>query len=64
MTNEITVQKRNLLCNTDSCNTCINHKFATNEDNGSLIDLRNSKKYTAKINDKNTTKNMILLIGI
>ena len=42
--NEITVQKKNLLCNTESCNLCINNKYATNEDNGPLIYLRNSKK--------------------
>ena len=64
MNNEITFQKKNLLYNIDTCDLCINNKFATNEDNGPLIDLRNSKKYNAKINDKNTTKNMILLIGI
>ena len=53
MINEITVQKKNLHCKTESCNLCINNKFATNEDNGSLIDLRNSKKNNAKINDNN-----------
>ena len=42
-------------CNTDSCNLCINNKFAANEDNGPLIDLRNSRKCNAKINDNNTT---------
>ena len=53
--NEITVQMKHLLCNTDSCNLCINNKYATYEDNGQLIDLRNSKKSNAKINDNNTT---------
>ena len=47
--NEITVQKKNLLCKTESCNLCINNKYATNEENGPLIDLRNSKTIYAKI---------------
>ena len=54
--NEITIQKKNLLCNTNSCNRYINNKYATNEDNSPLIDLRNSKKCNAKINDNNTTR--------
>ena len=62
--NGITVQKKNLLCNTDSCNLYINNKYATNEDNGKLIDSQSSRKCNAKINDNNTTGNMILLIGI
>ena len=55
LTNKITVQKKNLLCNIDTCDLCINNKFATNEDNDPSIDLRNSRKYNVKINDKNTT---------
>ena len=55
LTNEITVQKKILICNTDSCNLCINNKFALNEDNDPLIDLQNSRKCNAKINDNNTT---------
>ena len=42
--NEITVRKKKMLCDTDSCKRCINNKYATNEDNSPLIDLRNSKK--------------------
>ena len=49
LNNEITVQKKNLLCKTESCNLCINHKYTPNEENGPLIDLRNSKKSYAKI---------------
>ena len=64
LTNKITVQKKNLLCSTDTCDLCINKKFAPNEDNSQLIDPRNSRKCNAKINDNNTTGNMILLIGI
>ena len=43
-----------MLCNIDTCDLCINKKFETNEDNGPLIDLRNSRKCNAKINDNNT----------
>ena len=45
-----------MLCNTDSCKRCINNKYATNENNGPLIGIRNSKKSNAKINDNNTTE--------
>ena len=62
--NKITVKKKNLLCNTDTCDLCNNNKFATNEDNCPLIDLRNSRKCNAKINNNNTTENLILLMGI
>ena len=64
LTNEITIQKKNLLCNIDTCDLCINNKFATNGDNGKLIDSRSSRKCNAKINDNNITGNIILLIGI
>ena len=50
-------------CNTDSCNLCINNKFAANEDNGPLIDLRNSRKCNAKINDNNTTGKFVIING-
>ena len=46
--------RKNLFCIADSCNLCINNKYATNEGNGPLIDLQSSKK-DAKINDNNTT---------
>ena len=63
LTNEITIQKKNLLCNTDSCILCINNNFTTNEDNDPLIDLRNSKKCNAKINDNNTTGKFDIVNG-
>ena len=50
-------------CNTDSCNLCINNKFAANEDNGSLIYLLNSRKRNAKINDNNTTWTFDIING-
>ena len=63
MTNEITVQKKNLLCDTDSCNLCINNKLTTNEDNGPLIDLGKSRKCYAKINHNNTTGKFDIING-
>ena len=36
LTHDITVQKKNQLCNIDTCDLCFNKKFATNEDNGPL----------------------------
>ena len=59
---EITVQKKNILCNTDSCDLCIDKKYATNEGNGPLIDLQSSKK-NAKINDNNTTGKFDIING-
>ena len=49
LNNEITVQKKNLLCKTESCNLCINNKYATNEVKGPLIGLRNSKKVMQRL---------------
>ena len=63
MNNEITFQKKNLLYNIDTCDLCINNKFATNEDNGPLIDLRNSRKCNAKINDKNIAGKYYIING-
>ena len=42
-------RSKNLLCKTESCNLCINNKYTTNEDNGPLIDLRNSKKLMQRL---------------
>ena len=43
-TRKITVRKKKLLCNNDACDSYINVEFEINEDNGALIDLRNSRK--------------------
>ena len=42
-------RSKNLLCKIESCNLCINNKYTTNEDNGPLIDLRNSKKLMQRL---------------
>ena len=62
--NEITVQKKNLLCNTESCNICINNKYATTEDNGPLIDLRIKKKVIQRLMIIIHQENLILLMVI
>ena len=43
VTHEITVPKKNLLCNIDTCDLCINDKFATNEDNSPSIHTKFKK---------------------
>ena len=60
--NEITVQKKNLFCKSESCNLYIDNKYATNEENGRFIDLRNSKKSNAKINDTSIIINKFIVI--
>ena len=56
LNDEITVQKKkNWLCDSETCQLCINNKYATNEENGPLIDLRKIKKSYAKINENNTS---------
>ena len=42
---------------------CINNKYATNEENGPLIDLRNIKKSHAKINENNTSGKFHIING-
>ena len=63
LTHEITFQKKNQLCTIDKCDLCINDKFATNEDNGPVIDLRNLKNCNAKINEKNKTGKYDIING-
>ena len=63
LTHEITVQKKNQLCTIDKCDLCINDKFATNEDNGPVIDIRNLKNCNAKINEKNKTGKCDIING-
>ena len=38
------------LCNIDKCDVCKNNVYSTNEEHGSLIDLRKLKRSVAKIN--------------
>ena len=40
-----------------------NNKYATNEENGPLIGLRNLKKSNAKINDNNTSGKFDIING-
>ena len=42
----------NELCSMKTCDVCQNNKFATNLENGPLIDLRLLRKSNAKINEK------------
>ena len=42
---------------------CINNKYATDEENGPLIDLRNIKKSHARINVKNTSGRFHIING-
>ena len=42
---------------------CINNEYATNEENGPLIDLRKIKKSHAKINHDNTSGKFHIING-
>ena len=56
-------KRKNKLCVVDECDVCMRNKFATDEENGPLIDLRNLIKSNAKMNDKNQTGKYDIING-
>ena len=48
------------LCNLDKCDVCKENTYSTNEKNGPLIDLRNLKRSSVKINKNKKMVNFML----
>ena len=57
---EYTHQMDIFLCNLDKCDVCKENTYSTNEKHGPLIDLRNLKRSSVKINKNKKMVNFML----